>query len=192
MNTAIIDPYLKHPYNGRIHQKICNRKKNQKLQLIQSYQTNRLCSSWQDPRTEDLVCRGQKCWSRVANCWCWLYETILSVQLNQTDSSLCPYGVEGIRIDSLKGISLSQATLLVVGIFSKSIFPLTMQSQKKRYLTLMCFEAMCWTDFLTELQHPSYHCYRQMKPSRSWLAETCEPTDRAIRPLLPHQTSLCI
>ena len=56
-----------------------------------------------------------------------------------------------------------------------------------RYAWRRCDEP----DSLTKQQHSDCRC-RQLEPSRSRLAETCAPADRAIKPLSLHQTHLHI
>ena len=139
VNTAIIHSYSTLPCNGRIHG----------LSEITGIDKviRHIGFVWSKDRR--LNRPGRKSWSRSSKNRCRLSETILCCvsDFNRTDCALRPSGAEEITRSTERHLVIPFATLSVVDIFSRPIFPEMTQSRTKWYWTSICLEALWWTGF---------------------------------------------
>ena len=138
VNTTIIHWYSTLPRNGRIHRLSRRYRYKQRFSdrsvLLESAGSENRRPNWS----------GRKSWGRSLVNRCRLSETILHCVRLQPDR----YAVMPNRNRSAeKHLVIPSATLSVVDIFSKPIFPEMMQSRTKWYRTSICFEALWWTGF---------------------------------------------
>ena len=143
VNTSIIHWYLTLPRNGRIHRLSKNTGINNRF----SDRSVLFESAGSESRRPNLS--GRKSWSRSLVNQYRLSETILHYVRLQLDR----YVVTPIRCrrdwnrSAERRLVIPSATLSVVDIFSKPIFPKMTQSRTKWYRTSICLEALWWTGF---------------------------------------------
>ena len=137
VNTSIIHWYSTLPCNGRIH------RLSKSTGINKGSRTSRFCSSRQDPKAEDRTGRvgraeADRRWTDVG---CPKPSCAMS-GFNRT--ILCR---RDRNRSAERHLIIPSATLSVVDIFSKLIFPEMTQSRTKWYRTSICLEVLWWTGF---------------------------------------------
>ena len=150
VNTSIIHLYSTLLRNGRIHGL------SEITGIYKVYRTYQFCSSRQDPKTEDWAGRVGRAEAdpQRTDVGCPKPSCVVCPTLTGPIFRYAHLVLKDRKRSAKRHLVIPSATLSVVDIFSKPIFPEMTQSLTKWYRTLICLEALWWTGFFDKATTP--------------------------------------